>query len=294
MFKTINDYRSHFFFNRIKNHDVTLKNIGEYANAHKLFNGKTEPEDCALNFYLLSHAFKYFESNKDKNDLLNENEHSFMSFFLSYNEEIFLKSFLYLLSIVNKESRHIYISNHDKRLLKRNYGQEMYDYTKMISKKSREKDYKANKAISSCKDLPNVPLYLFLEHIEDIFSESDFEDSYGGEPWANITKCLKKYIDGFYSPEIMVDTMWSLSHNSGCIFDKDVIFFNTKNDGETLQQILNSQALGLIPPSIDAFNPYIKKQRHIHVYHKVKKLFPEIFETEYEEDVLQDMIIEYA
>jgi pyruvate,orthophosphate dikinase len=63
-----------------------------------------------------------------------------------------------------------------------------------------------------------------LECAEVMFTQNNFRSSFGGKPWANIAEHAKKFAKGDINAEVFIDQAFSLEHNGGQIFNKDIIF----------------------------------------------------------------------
>ncbi|CAN5857274.1 hypothetical protein BH23PLA1_BH23PLA1_14980 [soil metagenome] len=59
-----------------------------------------------------------------------------------------------------------------------------------------------------------------LELAELTFEQPGWRSSFGGYPWAGITRVLRSYLEGRINDRIFVDRCWSLQHNSGCALNK--------------------------------------------------------------------------
>jgi phosphohistidine swiveling domain-containing protein len=57
-----------------------------------------------------------------------------------------------------------------------------------------------------------------------IFKMGAFEGGFGGEPWYDIAHHGENFANGEISAEVFVDQAFSLEHNSGQIFNKEIIF----------------------------------------------------------------------
>jgi len=67
---------------------------------------------------------------------------------------------------------------------------------------------------------------------------------YGGKAWASVADCVLKFFDGTYTPEIFVDTVWTLCHNNGPIFNKPYVYRSYTSD---FMAVLDVQRAGMIP-----------------------------------------------
>ena len=54
----------------------------------------------------------------------------------------------------------------------------------------------------------------------ELFSELDWDRSYGGEPWAEIARIGLMYLRGKIPPPVYVDTVVNLEHHNNCYLDK--------------------------------------------------------------------------
>ena len=64
----------------------------------------------------------------------------------------------------------------------------------------------------------------YLESLETLFNIGSFETGYGGKSWADIAKHALRFATGEINAEVFIDQAFSLEHNSGQIFNKDIIF----------------------------------------------------------------------
>ena len=54
------------------------------------------------------------------------------------------------------------------------------------------------------------------------FYNSKWNGGYGGKKWGIVTDCLVRFVFGEFYAEMMLDTVWTLSHNNGPIFNKGI------------------------------------------------------------------------
>ena len=72
--------------------------------------------------------------------------------------------------------------------------------------------------------LGEITIGEYLNGLKTIFYYNNFEDGYGGDLWGDITEHLSKFVHGEMNAEVFIDQSFSLEHNSGHIFNKNVIF----------------------------------------------------------------------
>ena len=63
-----------------------------------------------------------------------------------------------------------------------------------------------------------------LSYLRIIFKYNYFESGYGGIPWANIAEHAENFVKGKINAEVFIDQAFSLEHNGGQIFNKQIIF----------------------------------------------------------------------
>ena len=61
-----------------------------------------------------------------------------------------------------------------------------------------------------------------------------------------MTDCLVRFVSGEFSAEMMLDTVWTLAHNGGPIFNKGQFYACTAN----ALRILDVQRSGQIPEAV--------------------------------------------
>ena len=65
-----------------------------------------------------------------------------------------------------------------------------------------------------------------MKCVVNVFRFGRFSSSYGGEPWAKITEHGLNFVRGKMNAEVFLDQAFSLEHNNGNMFNKDIIFEN--------------------------------------------------------------------
>jgi hypothetical protein len=300
MYKTLDDFRGSFLFqvNALKH--INMKELSHFlANNRSVLYARC-PEDYALDFYLLNHSVYAINNKFSRNENLDEAHIDFMNFYLEKTIDIFTSAFLYLLCITTKESRHILLHKYDdigydyendmiKEIKDKGYY-ECFEYTKHLKIKKESSQYSAKNALLDYDNVPNVSLSTYLSYLEHLYNNWEWHDEYGGYVWGTITNVLCRFIEGEISPETLVDNMWTLSHNNGLIFNKNVVFSSYKSESGMLE-ILNAQAIGRLPEYVDQTSVYSSKGKK--VFNKVKKITPEIFQSQTTYEKLIDEISDY-
>lgn len=108
------------------------------------------------------------------------------------------------------EARH---SLHQAESLKISFGKGM-----PLSKLHRNETYRAATQFDPKQ---------FLPQLVRLFNEGGWNGSFGGESWGKAAKYCLKWINGDMSDLLFIDFALNLHHNTGCIFNKGVIFHNS-------------------------------------------------------------------
>ena len=126
----------------------------------------------------------------------------------------------------------------------------------------------------------------FLPILAKKFNEGDWEDGYGDEKWGEIAKATMMYWK--YPPEVFIDHVIDLEHNSGLCFDKGhMVEYNCELE---LGHWLNDKSRKDIWESLHPVTPDI--QRLIHRAVNLKLVDSEAWE-EFDEDRFQEVCKEY-
>jgi len=301
MHKTLDDFRGSFLFQTNAFRHINMKDLSRFLAENRKVLYARCPEDYALDFYLLNHSVYALNNKFSRNENLDEKHVEFMNFYVEKTLEIFTSAFLYLLCITTKESRHMLLHKYDNIGLSyendmiddiRSLGYyECFEYTKTLKVKKEQNGYSGKHALLDTDNMPDVSLSTYLKYLEHMYENWEWHDEYGGDVWATITNVLHRFVEGEISPETLVDNMWTLSHNNGLIFNKDVVFSSYKSEAGMLE-ILNAQAIGRLPEYVEQSNVYSEKGKK--VFNKVKRVIPEIFEQKTSYEGLISEIADYA
>lgn len=154
-----------------------------------------------------------------------------------------LRMFYYLLMICHRESRHVH---GNVPSVMANYSHSnLSDYTTWLQSKSSGDCQKNFLSGGLSIDQRPATLGEYVTHLFGIFTYGKFSTSYGGKPWARIAGVLLQFVKGEISGEMLVDTAWTLAHNTGHIFNKGC-FFDIPGKQELIK-LLDIQRSGQIP-----------------------------------------------
>lgn len=211
------------------------------------------PETDALVFYVMNHAVSVVRQRVHQYQPLNE----YYDLINEYHRQLAVRStrmFFYLLLICTRESRH---EKTDYSLplwitLEQKYGSEVIKFHKTIKGKS---------SVGAAERLrtspPNVELGTYVKFLCEVFYQGSYAGGYGGPAWGAVADCLKSYVLGEYSAEMMMDTAFTLAHNNGPIFNKGMLFDSYTSD---IYKILDVQRSGQIPQLIASLD--VNKANH--------------------------------
>lgn len=207
---------------------------------------KAKPEQEAVWFYLQNHAVALISLKRGKNDPLG----GLLELVEDYQSTLSIgtiRLFYYLLLICTRESRHMYDSESLLETLKEKYGQEFVKFYQKI------KGGGSDGAVSRLKsETPEMPVGPYVRGLEEMFFKGKYSGGYGGPKWGVVTTCLRKFVTGEYTAEMMMDTGFTLCHNGGPIFNKGMLY--TAYSAGVLGKLLDAQRAGKIPQYVETEN----------------------------------------
>ncbi len=226
----------------VVNQDWGKANVQDVAKATKQgkaqLGSNTRPEHDAISFYLLNHAFSVIRSKYDVDEPLGDVAELVDEYF-TFNATAVKRAFYYLLLICTRESRHVKGGSTFNLKLKKNYGDTIASFNSAINGSG------SNGAVEHfISQPPDTQLGQYTEALQFIFYQGNFNGGYGGKAWGAIADCLHRFVVGETSAEIMMDTIWTLCHNNGPIFNKGMLYTGYSNE---LVTILDVQRSGQIP-----------------------------------------------
>lgn len=217
--------------------------LADYQKSHTTTDeGYSVPETQALWFYGMNHGVALIAGKRAPLEPLPPWE---LSFVKAYHRELVpraVRAFYYLLLICTREARHNKSLTSDLPKISEQFGENVAKFFQSI--KGGESGIHA-KFVSSP---PDAPIGAYCEALRWQFYNSKWAPGYGGKAWGQVTDCLCRFVKGEFSAEMMLDTIWTLSHNNGPIFNKG-IFYSMYNPTAIIR-ILDVQRSGQIPQAI--------------------------------------------
>jgi hypothetical protein len=199
------------------------------------------PESEALWFYGLNHAVALISARRAPLEPLLQWETGVLRDYHAVLGPKAVRAFYYLLWICTREARHAHnlddFANTLEKLGKglKSFYQAINGGEPGISKKF-------------VSEPPACSIGAYCKSLCEIFYKANFSGGYGGPAWGGIADVLSKFVHGEYSAEIMLDTVWTLCHNGGPIFNKGE-FYGHYNQTDLIR-LLDVQRSGQIPEAI--------------------------------------------
>ncbi len=235
----------------------------------KPLGDSASPEKEALKFYMWNHAVAEVQSRVAPMQPLGE----YLPILEKYHENVndsAERLFGYLLLICTRESRHLKGS---LKPISTKFGKGCGGFNSKI------KGGGSMAAVSQFfQTPPNVSIGNYVKSLQYLFYHGQFSGGYGGPNWGAVSDALVSYVTGDYSPEMMLDTGWTLCHNNGPIFNKGM-YYDSYNL-QSIRRILDVQRAGQIPQMIGSSaiaGQYISAGLQTD-YFKIAKILGECFE----------------
>lgn len=217
------------------------------SNSHYVsstLGGKMPPEHVALRFYLYQHAFSSVSAQYHEGDKLPGGVCVALDEYCAFLEVEVSRMFYYIFFICAREARHLNDGDYKSLFLD----------ALIEEKDKRWRDYFSDLTNDSCGRFDAIQLLItkaadfnlleLLKYFEEIFYGGMWSSGFGGEAWGRITTTLIRYVKGELSGELFLDAAFSLCHNNGPIFNKDMFF---RGHSDLLQEILDVQHSGQLP-----------------------------------------------
>jgi len=235
---TLAYYKANPFLNPVDFSQTPVPKLSEQIRVDRPALGQAYPEAEALTFYLYNHAFSLVTSRLG----LHEPMGDFLPVAVAYAQssaKVFKRLMQYMVLITTRESRHVHNSESFWEKVGAEFGPEFLAFQKRISHTS------STGAVEKFHSHPpDMPFGQYMAGITHVFNKGKFSGGYGGKPWGQIANTLRSMVMGETSPEIMVDTAWTLCHNNGPMFNKGMLYHMYSSE---IKKILDVQRSGQIP-----------------------------------------------
>lgn len=228
----------------------------------------TKPETEALWFYGLNHAVALVAARRASLEPLPSDELKLVDDYYTRLPDKAVRAFYYLLLCCIREARHSLSKGSDFPKIEAAFGHEVATLFCKGSGGEGEihQRFLAKPPKSTIGRLTGALCWQFYN--------SSWSGGYGGPAWGSIADCLHRFVLGEYSAEMMLDTVWTLQHNNGSVFNKGHFYATWTG---TLLRILDVQRSGQIPEAV-LTDDQIKKfadAELVGILSKVKHMFPD-------------------
>ena len=209
------------------------------------------PEQHALWFYFMNHGKSVIAQKYHPLEPLGAFDKDFVERYHKYSNDMAIRAFYYMLLICIRETRHVYNPANLTSGIAHQFGMESAQFNLAISNSGSVGAYKRFLQFP-----PKACIGDFVKSLRHIFYKGNFSLGFGGPAWGKVADCLCNFVVGTYSAEVMLDTVWTLCHNNGAIFNKGMFYGQYTH---TLYRILDIQRSGQIAeacmsdPAIDPF-----------------------------------------
>ena len=201
-------------------------------------NSSTVPETEALWFYGLNQAMALIKQVHAPLEPLPPARLALVEKYYDRVSEKAVRAFYYMLIICTREARHTHYSPTLGAKLLAQHGQAVRDFIQLICTTGE-----AQALNHLLKNPPPVTLGDYVHGLQTTFYQGAFSGGFGGPNWGKVTDCMCSFVDGVFTPEMMLDTVWTLCHNNGPIFNKGHLYGMYT---ETLTRILDVQRSGQV------------------------------------------------
>lgn len=204
------------------------------------------PERDALQFYMLEHASGIIRAKYGAHDVLPPGELKIMEEYNSASLKLAARAYYYLLLICWREMRHCHSKEITFPAAGTHAGVEPKLMETFLRRASDTTDY--NGIGNEWAKGGSITLGQLTKALVYGYRKGKWGSAYGGPKWAVVTECLDSFVWGKTSAAMMLDTVWTLAHNTAPIFNKGMLFCD--QDKTTLLEILDVQRAGMIPQYI--------------------------------------------
>jgi hypothetical protein len=204
------------------------------------------PETAALWFYMMNHGMSEITKRFDPCEPLPKDVAEFVDHYYTQGAKEVLRAFSYLMLICVREARHL----KDKDSM--SFDMEKAGFQKVLKYIGTVPDDASKAAKIFATTPPDEYVTRFVRGLSYQFHNGHYGHSYGGPAWGKVTDALVSFCAGITSGEVLNDTMYTLQHNNGSIFNKGILFAEYANSGgkklhQPIMKILDVQRSGQIP-----------------------------------------------
>jgi len=204
-------------------------------------HSNTKPETEALYFYGLNHAVALIAARRAPLEPLPDDELKIVEQYYDLCSNKAVRAFYYLLIVCIREARHNQSKSQSYKQMADQFGVPVADF--FLKGSGGEGDIHQR----FLNNTPFCTIGQLTGALQWQFYNSSWNGGYGGPKWGSIADCLHRFVTGEYSAEMMMDTIWTLQHNGGVLFNKGHVY---GSETHVLKRILDIQRSGQVPQAI--------------------------------------------
>jgi hypothetical protein len=247
-----------------------VASIKEWQNETELT--LATPEDQAIQFYLTNAVFSALAQKVENHQPLNATQQWAMDHYYAGLHDMGLRAFFYTFLICTREARHGDYSGAKPSI------KDLYGDIKFFKNIPDDANQIMNHLTNNPPDYDLKTFTNLLVHAFEPGALAKYGGSYGGAKWANVAKPLRDFVHGTITMELFLDTVWTLVHNGGPIFNKGMMYKSYNQ--EQLWRILDAQRAGMIPNLVWNKESTYVKPHHTKFLTECRKEFPGLGEAQ--------------
>jgi hypothetical protein len=214
------------------------------GGAEAMSNHKVKPETAALIFYLLQHALSVIRQDYGLDTPLPQEKLSLVEVYHREATSLSVRMLYYMMAICTREIRHKNWNTARRATFKAKFGDTLAKYYDGIP------GSETAAAMHILHTPPPCTVGKYVDSMVHCFGTGGWGSAFGGKKWKDIAICLRRFVKGETSAEMLLDTAFTLCHNTAPIFNKGMLF--TSQNASSIFYILDTQASGQIPQLIDS------------------------------------------
>lgn len=204
------------------------------------------PEVDALRFYVLEHAAGMLRAKHQPHDELPDGDFKVLDTYNKLSLQMAVRAYYYLLLICWREARHCGSKYTTYAASGTAVGVDPQTMESFLRLASDTSDYKS--IATNWEKAGAITLGQLTRALIYTYRKGKWGSAYGGPKWAVVTECLDSFVHGKTSAAMMLDTVWTLAHNTAPIFNKGMLY--SGQNAHQLLEILDVQRAGMIPQYI--------------------------------------------
>lgn len=201
----------------------------------------TSPEVEALWFYGMNHGMALISGEFAPLQPLPPKHWNFVDTYYTKLGPKAVRAFYYLLLICTREFRHNKSLSGDTPKISQKFGEKVAGFFNSIN------GGEGSIHTALLKSPPDTTLGQYVRALQWGFYHSKWAGGYGGPAWGKVTDCLVNFCTGVFNAEMMLDTIWTLCHNNGPVFNKGICYGHYSSN---LIRLLDIQRSGQIPEAV--------------------------------------------